>query len=90
MPLSIIVYNKGGKDYALIANNARGVMKVSLDGVDKIEGITKRINGTAGLKYETIKDLVGVQKLDAFDKDHAVVLVQDKGGAMKLDTVELP
>jgi hypothetical protein len=89
-PLSIIVYNKGGKDYALLANSARGVMKVSLDGVDKIEGITKRISGTAGLKYDTVKDLAGVQKLDAFDKDHAVVLIQDKGGAMRLETVELP
>lgn len=89
-PLSIIVYNKGGKDYALIANSARGVMKVALDGVDKIEGITKRISDTAGLKYESIKGLAGVQKLDAFDKDHAIVLVQDKGGAMKIETVELP
>ncbi|MFO0842752.1 MAG: hypothetical protein U0797_10205 [Gemmataceae bacterium] len=89
-PLSIIVYNKGGKDYALIANNARGLMKVSLDGVDKIEGITSRISGTAGLKYETIKELTGVQRLDAFDKDHAVLLIQDKGGAMKIDTVDLP
>jgi hypothetical protein len=89
-PLSIIVYNKGGKDYALLANSARGVMKVALEGVDKIEGITKRISDTAGLKYETIKGLAGVQKLDAFDKDHAIVLVTEKGGAMKIETVELP
>ena len=75
-PLDIIAYSKDGKDYALIANAARGVMKVSLDGVDKIEEITapvrgggqpelnndaattKRVGGaTAGLKYETLKDL---------------------------------
>jgi hypothetical protein len=88
-PLSIIVYHKGGKDYALIANSSRGLMKVGLEGVDKIEGITSRINGTAGLKYDTIKDVKGVQKLDAFDKDHAVVLLT-KGKTTNLETIELP
>jgi len=88
-PLSIIVYQKGGKDYALIANNKRGLMKVSLEGVDKIEGITSQIKGTAGLKYETIKDVKGVMKLDAFDKDHAVVLLT-KGKTLNLETIELP
>jgi len=89
-PLSIIVYNKGGKDYALIANNARGLMKVSLEGVDKAEGISERISGTAGLKYDTVKGMSGVQKLDAFGKDHALVLVQGTGGKMTLQTMELP
>src|SRR5262245_46731576 len=88
-PLSIIVYKKGGKDYALIANSSRGMMKVNLEGVDKIEGITSRINGTAGLKYETLKELAGVEKLDAFDKDHALVLNKVEG-KLNLGTVELP
>lgn len=44
-PLDIIAYSKDGKDYALIANAARGVMKVSLDGVDKIEEITAPVRG---------------------------------------------
>jgi len=89
-PLSIIVYQKGGKDYALIANSSRGVMKVKLEGVDKAEGINKRIADTAGLKYETVKDLKGVQKLDAFDKDHAILLVKSSEGKTSLETVELP
>jgi hypothetical protein len=44
-PLDIIAYSKDGKDYALIANASRGVMKVSLDGVDKIEEITAPVRG---------------------------------------------
>jgi len=60
-PLAMIVYNKGGKDYVLMANSARGLMKINLDGVDKIEGLTKRVSGTAGLKYDTIKEVSGVQ-----------------------------
>jgi len=90
-PLSMIIYHKDGKDYVLMANSARGLMKIQLEGVDKIEGITKPIKGggTAGLKYETIKDAKGVQKLDAYDKGHAVVLTQD-GGKLNLNTIELP
>jgi hypothetical protein len=91
-PLDMIVYKKDGKDYVLIANNARGVMKVSLEGLDKAEGITSRVPDKAGLKYETITGLKGVEQLDRFDKDHAVVLVRagGAGGNLTLETIELP
>src|SRR5262249_23921413 len=89
-PLSMIVYNKGGKDYLLTANSARGVMKAPLEGLDKIEGITSPVRDKAGLKYDTIEAWKGVQKLDAFDKGHAVLLIQNAGGKMNLETVELP
>jgi len=88
-PLDMVVYNKGGKDYILIANNNRGVMKVSTEGIDKIEPITKR-TGVAGLKYETITSLKGVEQLARFDKDHALVLIKTESGARNLSTVELP
>jgi hypothetical protein len=89
-PLSMIVYHKGGKDYVLMANNARGLMKIALEGVDKAEGITDRIKGTAGLKYETIKSMGNkVQKLDAFGKEHALLLVR-ADGKLNLETIELP
>lgn len=88
-PLDIIAYSKGGKDYALIANSARGIMKVSLDGVDKIEEITKRVDGTAGLKYETVKELEGVTQLDKLNADKAVILKKGDGG-MTLEAIPLP
>jgi hypothetical protein len=93
-PLSMIVYKKDGKDYVLMANNSRGLMKIGLDGVDKIEGITAKIKDKAGLKYETIKGMAGVVKLDAFGKDYAVVLLESKEpkskGKVTLTTIELP
>jgi len=90
-PLSMIVYKKDGKDYVLMANSSRGLMKIKLEGVDSIKGITTPIKGgkTAGLTYETIKGVTGVQKLDAFGKDRAVVLVRGKGG-LNLQTIALP
>jgi hypothetical protein len=89
-PLSMIVYNKGGKDYVLMANSSRGLMKIPLEGVDTIKGITSHVRDKAGLKYETVEDLKGVQKVDAFDLGHAVVLLRTPGGALNLQTVPLP
>jgi hypothetical protein len=91
-PLDMVVYQKDGKDYILIANNSRGVMKVTTDDIATIEGITKPVGGggTAGLKYDTIKDLKGVVQLARLDKDNALVLIDAGGGAMNIDTIALP
>jgi hypothetical protein len=91
-PLSMIVYQKGGKDYVLMANSSRGLMKIKLDGVDTITAITAPVRGgtgKAGLTYDTIEGKQGVRKLDAFDKDHCVVLLENKG-RMDMETMELP
>jgi hypothetical protein len=88
-PLDMIVYEKDGKDYLLIANNRRGVMKVTTEGIDKAEGITSKISGTAGQKYDTIKDLQGVEQLDKLDKARAIILVR-AGDAFHLETIPLP
>ena len=85
----MLVYRKGDKDYLLMANSSRGMMKIPLEGIDKIEGITKRISDKAGMKYETIEGMKGVQKLDAFGKDQAVVLTSN-GGKVNLETIDLP
>ncbi|REK09889.1 MAG: hypothetical protein DWQ37_17425 [Planctomycetota bacterium] len=90
-PLDMVVYQKDGKDYLLIANNSRGVMKVDVAKIDETDGITDRVSGggTAGLPYDTIKELQGVTQLDKLDKEHALVLVQTDSG-MNLEAVELP
>ena len=88
-PLDIIAYKNDGKDYALISNSSRGVMKVSLEGIDKADAITSRINGTAGLKYETIEALKGTTQLDKLNDTMAVVIRKtDKGTS--LESVMLP
>ncbi len=89
-PLDMIVYTKDGKDYILMANSARGVMKVPTEGVDKAEAITARPAGdTAGLKYESIKELANVMQLDKLDDGHALLLVKN-GTLHDLKTVPLP
>jgi hypothetical protein len=89
-PLDMIVYQKDGKDYILMANNARGLMKISTDGVDKAEPITEHVRDKAGLTYETIKGVKGVEHLDRFDKENALVLLRDESGGVNLQTLALP
>jgi hypothetical protein len=89
-PLDMIVYTKGGKDWILMANNSRGVMKIPAEGIDKVEGIKEaRVQDKAGVGYETITALKGVEQLDRFDKDHAILLVRADGN-LNLETIELP
>jgi len=85
-PLDMVVYTKDGKDYLLLANNKRGVMKIKLDGADKVEPITKKAGPMSGLPYETIAELKEVIQLDKLDSDRAVILT----AAGSLDTVPLP
>ncbi len=88
-PLDMIVYKKDGKEYILMANSSRGVMKIPTEGIDKVEPITAHIAKTAGQPYETIKALKDVVHLDRFDDDHALVLIVNSSGTT-LETVELP
>ena len=89
-PLDMVVYSKDSKDYALMANSSRGVMKIDLSDAGTQTGIEKRIKGTAGVPFETIKGLKGVVQLDGLSETHGVVLVQAKDGKEHLKTILLP
>jgi hypothetical protein len=87
-PLDMIVYEKGGKHFILMANSNRGVMKLTGDHLEGYAPITKQTEIT-GVPYETIADLKGVTQLDRFDDARAIVLM-NQGGSMDLRTVPLP
>lgn len=89
-PLDLVAYSRDGQDYLLLANSSRGVMKIPVAGADKVEPITARVADKKGLGYETLADLKGVTQLDKLDASHAVILVQGEGGAMNLQTIDLP
>src|SRR5260370_41434190 len=78
-PLDMVVYEKGGKEYILMANSERGVMKIPTVGIDKADAITEKVKDKAGLKYETIDSLKGVVHLCRFAKDHALVMIRTEG-----------
>ncbi len=91
-PLDMIVYKKDGKDFLLMANSARGVMKISTENLGRKEGITERVSGggTAGQTYETIEELKGVVQLDRLNDESAIILVKTESGASNLQTIALP
>ena len=89
-PLDMVVYQKDGKDYILLANSTRGVMKISTEGVAETPSIADRVADTAGLPYEKMTEMKGIVQLDALDKGHALVLVQQPSGSLDLVTVPLP
>lgn len=89
-PIDMIAYQKDGKDYLLLANDRRGVMKVSTQGIESAEKIESHVSGTAGMKMETIKDWTGIDHLDRLDAQNAVVLRHDAAGAVSLQSLPLP
>jgi hypothetical protein len=91
-PLDMIVYQKDGKDYLLLANSSRGVMKISADDIENVEGIETPVGGggTRGLHYETVRDWTGIEHLDKLDGGRAVVLRRGADKALSLESLPLP
>jgi hypothetical protein len=87
-PLDMIVYSKEGKNYILMANSRRGVMKLTADHLESYKPITTHTEIT-GVPYETIASLKGVQQLEKFDDSKALVLMGE-GASLDLVTVPLP
>lgn len=89
-PLDMFVYHKNGKDYILMANSARGVMKIDTADLATVEPVTQKVDDKAGLTYETLAQLKGVEHLEPLGKGHAVMLVKTDGGAMNIEAIALP
>ena len=91
-PLDMIVYQKDGSEYLLIANSSRGVMKIPTDGIDEIEGLTERVpNGnTAGQGYETVESLVDVAQLAKIDDKRGLVIIEGNRTPTYMTTIDLP
>lgn len=90
-PLDMIAYKQGGKDFLLLTNSSRGVMKVGTDSLSDAN-VTEPVKGggTAGQQYETVEDWKGVVQLDKLNEEQAVIIAQNESGAMDLKSVPLP
>ena len=88
-PLDMIVYKKGGAEFILMNNSSRGVMKMSTSKMETYGAITKPTD-IAGLPYQTIAGLTGVEQLDTYDASNAIILSRGTGGMLDLKTVALP
>jgi len=87
-PLDMIVYKKDGKEFILMANSSRGVMKLPAEKLDSYAAITAHTE-KEGVPYETLAQFQGVQQLDKIDDNNALMLIA-ADGSMTLRTVALP
>jgi hypothetical protein len=101
-PLDMVPYKKDGHEYILIANSARGLVKLKADDLGSYSAIDSptKVDGPAGVPYDKL-ELANVQQLAAFDAAHAVVLIGKPGagpafhrgnpvGPLTLQTIALP
>jgi hypothetical protein len=87
-PIDLIAYRKDNHDYLLLANSARGVMKLDAGNLEQYQPILAHTE-VAGVPYSTLGDLKGVKHLTKLDDANALLLV-DNGGSMDLRAMQLP
>ena len=90
-PVDMIAYKKDGKDYVLIANSDRTMMRMSSEDLNKGQPLTTVVPGAyvnAGVNYLAIAE-VGVMQLDDFnDKSFIVIQRNINDGSLNLKTME--
>ena len=89
-PLDMILYKKGGREFLLMSNNSRGVMKIPTENFASAAPITAPVSSeTAGIAYETISSMKGVEQLDQLDAQNSIVIARSQAG-LNLQVVPLP
>jgi hypothetical protein len=89
-PLDMILYKKDGKDFLLMSNSSRGVMKIPAGDIAAAAPITTPVTTpTGGIPYETIASMQGVQQLDLLNAQNSIVITS-ANGAMNLQVQPLP
>jgi hypothetical protein len=62
-PLDMILYKKDGKDFLLMSNSSRGVMKIPAADIATASPITTPVGTpTGGIPYETVASMQGVER----------------------------
>lgn len=91
-PLDMLVYEQHGKNFLLLSNSARGIMKISTEDLASNSGLTERVSngGVAGQPFETIKSLDGVVQLAKLDDQHALIIQQSDDAPMMMRSIDLP
>ncbi len=91
-PIDMLVYQKDGQEFLLLANSSRGVMKVNTDKIETVDGIAQPVpdGKTQGLKYETVSGWTGVDQLERLDAKTALVVRHTENGSINLESLPLP
>ena len=88
-PLDMIAYKNGDKEYILLANNNRALMKIDPANIEKTEAITTPVTeryGTSGVPFIATNQ-VGVQQMDNLNADHVIILKRESNGSLNLNSL---
>jgi hypothetical protein len=89
-PLDMILYQKDGREFLLMSNNSRGVMKIAAAEIATAEPITTPVETpTGGIGYETIASMQGIEQLDLLNAQSSFVIAR-ANGALNLQVLPLP
>jgi hypothetical protein len=90
-PIDMVLYQKDGKQFLLMTNTSRGVMKLDTARFSAAGSITQPVTTeTGGVPYETITTMTGVEQLDLLNATHSIVLSRDEARVLNLRAVILP
>lgn len=88
-PLDMVVMQKEGKQYLLMANSSRALMKIRFDDIENFDGsLTTPVeerSATAGVDFIALP-FVNVQQLDRLNDDNFVLLQRQSNGDLDLLT----
>ena len=79
-PFDIKIYNKKGREYILIANNKRGLIKIKPSDIAAQKKSIDRPTSRAGVAYETLVNGSHLRQLDNLNKDYMVLLKKSTVG----------
>ena len=89
-PIVMVLYKKDGREFLLMSNTSRGVMKIPTDGFANAAPITQPVKTeTGGIAYETVAAMKGVEQLDLLDGSRTLALSRSDAG-LNLVAVALP
>ena len=89
-PIDMVLYKKDGREFLLMSNTSRGVMKIPTEGFASATPITEPVRTeTGGVGYETIASMKGIEQLDLLDSGRTIVLSR-VDNTLNLATVPLP
>ena len=89
-PLDMFVYKKDGREFVLMSNNSRGVMKIPTDAFGTAAPITEPVKTeTGGIRYEKVASMTGIEQMDQLDAQRSIVLTRTPAG-LNLAAVPLP
>lgn len=91
-PIDMIVYEQDGKQFLLLSNSVRGVMKLSTENMGNAPGLSERVSGggTAGQPFEKIESLADVTHMDKLDANRGIALIAKPDAEPQLKVFDLP